>query len=48
MWGSDYPHYEGHVEPVKELKEAIQSLSEEDQKKIMGENAVKLYNLTPA
>ena len=47
LWGSDYPHAEGHAEPVEELKQTIEGLSEEDQRKILGENAVRLYNLVP-
>ncbi|MEE9324706.1 MAG: amidohydrolase family protein [Dehalococcoidia bacterium] len=45
-WGSDYPHVEGHADPLKELKETIGSLSQADQRKIVGENALKLYNLS--
>lgn len=44
-WGSDYPHSEGHAEPLEELKETIGCLSQEDQRKILGGNTVKLYNL---
>jgi predicted TIM-barrel fold metal-dependent hydrolase len=46
VWGSDYPHSEGHEEPLAELKETMSTLSEADQKKILGENAVRLYNLS--
>ncbi len=45
MFGSDYPHEEGHEEPLTELKETIRTLSEEDQDKILGGNAMRIYNL---
>ena len=49
LWGSDWPHTEGHIEPVRKVKERIASLSEDDQRKIMGENALTLYRMeTPA
>ncbi|MEE9248743.1 MAG: amidohydrolase family protein [Dehalococcoidia bacterium] len=43
MWGSDYPHEEGHGEPLDEFKETIGCLSQEDQAKILGENALGIY-----
>lgn len=48
LWGSDWPHPEGHTEPVRKVKEKIASLSEEDQRKILGENALAMYNLKVA
>ena len=45
MFGSDYPHEEGHEEPVSELKETIGPLSQEDQDMILGGNALRIYNL---
>jgi predicted TIM-barrel fold metal-dependent hydrolase len=45
LWGSDYPHPEGHGDPLEELKQTIGSIPEADQKKILGENALNLYNL---
>ncbi|MFQ5933511.1 MAG: amidohydrolase family protein [Dehalococcoidia bacterium] len=45
MWGSDYPHSEGHEQPLAELKETIGCLPQEDQAKILGGNAMKLYSL---
>ncbi len=44
-WGSDYPHEEGHKEPVKKLGECLSELSEADRRLIFGENACELYNL---
>jgi len=46
LWASDYPHSEGHADPVEELKEVIGCLSQAEQGKILGENALKLYNLS--
>ena len=46
MFGSDYPHEEGHEEPVAELKETIgATISQEDQDLILGGNALRIYNL---
>ena len=45
MWASDYPHPDSYPDPVKELKENLKELSEEDQRKILGENALKVYNV---
>ena len=45
MWGSDYPHEEGHEQPLAELKETIGCLSKEDQAKILGENALREYDI---
>ena len=46
LWASDYPHSEGHADPVEELKETVGCLSQAEQGKILGENALKLYNLS--
>ncbi|MCH8088718.1 MAG: amidohydrolase [Chloroflexi bacterium] len=45
LWGSDWPHTEGHIDPVRKVKERIASLSEDDQRKILGENALTLYRM---
>ena len=46
MWGSDYPHAEGHEQPLAELKETIGCLPEADQRKILGENALGIYDIS--
>jgi len=46
IWGSDYPHFDRTFPGVvDEVKEACVSLPERAQKKIIGENAKRLYNL---
>ena len=45
LWASDYPHSDGVPYPVDALKETLKELPEDDQRKILGENAIKLYNL---
>ena len=45
MWASDYPHSEGHVETLSLVRERVKPLPTEDQQKILGENALKLYKL---
>jgi len=44
-WAYDYPHSHSPTEPIKKLKENLNGLPEEDQLKVMGQNAVGLYNL---
>ena len=46
FWASDYPHTDAFPEPVKEIREHIGGMSAADQKKILGENALKVYNVT--
>ncbi len=44
-WGSDYPHPEGHGDPLGSLKKNISDLSEEDQTKILGANMLREYHM---
>ncbi len=44
-WGSDWPHPEGHTDPLRKVKENIASLPEADQRRILGENALALYRM---
>ena len=44
MWGSDYPHDEGTFPHSQEvIQETFEGISEEDKRKIVGENAARLY-----
>jgi predicted TIM-barrel fold metal-dependent hydrolase len=44
MWGSDYPHDEGSGPYTREhLRQVMHDLPEEEMRKILGENAAKLY-----
>jgi len=45
LWASDYPHPEFHPEVVKEVKEAVAGLADDDQARILGRNAVAAYKL---
>jgi uncharacterized protein len=45
IWASDYPHPEFHPGVVKELQDAIAGLTLDDQRAIMGRNAVNAYRL---
>jgi predicted TIM-barrel fold metal-dependent hydrolase len=45
MWASDYPHEEGHAEPVKTLKQTLAGLEAADRDLILGGNAVAAYQL---
>ena len=45
MWAYDYPHSDSAVNPIVNLKNTLGGLSEEDQRKIAGENATSLFRL---
>ena len=45
LWASDYPHPEFHPGVVKELRERIDSLDDDDQRRILGGNAIEAYRL---
>jgi predicted TIM-barrel fold metal-dependent hydrolase len=48
MFETDFPHPTClHPNPVEMVSEKVASLRPETQRKIMGENAVKLYRLSP-
>ncbi len=47
MWASDYPHFDCTFPgAVEELKQHMEGLSEEARRKVLGENAARLYKLT--
>jgi len=46
MWGTDYPHPEGSWPHTEErLQNDFQDVSIEDTRKLLGENAIKCYDL---
>jgi predicted TIM-barrel fold metal-dependent hydrolase len=45
VWASDYPHVDASFGVVKEMKERLAPLSLEAQRKVLGENAIRFYNL---
>lgn len=45
IWAYDYPHSDSPLNPVPNLDETLKSLSEEDQGKVKGGNAIALYHL---
>ncbi len=45
IWASDYPHIDASFGVVKELRERLAPLPVSDQRKVLGENAVRFYNL---
>jgi len=45
IWASDYPHVDASFGVVQEMKERVASLPPADQRKVLGENAVRFYNL---
>ena len=47
MWGSDYPHDEGTFPHSKEaIESTFQGVPEEEKRKIVGENAARLYGIS--
>jgi predicted TIM-barrel fold metal-dependent hydrolase len=45
MWGSDYPHDEGTAPYTREhLRQVFSALGEDELRRILGENAAKLYD----
>jgi predicted TIM-barrel fold metal-dependent hydrolase len=45
LWASDYPHPEYRSQVVKELRERVSPLSDENQRKVVGGNAIAAYRL---
>ena len=45
IWASDYPHIDASFGVVRELREHLASLPEEARRKVLGENAARLYRL---
>jgi predicted TIM-barrel fold metal-dependent hydrolase len=45
IWASDYPHIDASFGVVKEMKERLAPLPLADQRKVLGENAVRFYKL---
>jgi len=45
VWASDYPHVDAQLGVVRELRERIARLPETSQRKILGDNAARLYGL---
>ena len=44
FWASDFPHSDGFPGIVDRIKSALGPLSEEEQRKILSENAIEVYN----
>jgi predicted TIM-barrel fold metal-dependent hydrolase len=45
IWASDYPHIDASMGVVKEMRERLAPLPLDDQRKVLGENAVRFYGL---
>jgi len=46
VWASDYPHVDASFGVVKEMKERLAPLPLAAQDKVLGENAIRFYNLS--
>jgi predicted TIM-barrel fold metal-dependent hydrolase len=46
VWASDYPHFDATFPgATREIREVIAPLSSESQRRILGENARRLYGI---
>ncbi len=45
VWASDYPHIDSSFGVAKEIRERIEPLPVETQRKVLGGNAIRFYNL---
>ena len=45
IWASDYPHLDASFNVVGEIREKIASLPAADQRKVLGDNALRFYGL---
>jgi predicted TIM-barrel fold metal-dependent hydrolase len=45
IWASDYPHIDASMGVVKEMRSRLAPLSLADQRKVLGENAMRFYGL---
>ena len=45
LWGSDYPHIDSSMEAPVQIRASVAGLSAERQRRVLGENAVALFNL---
>ncbi len=45
IWASDYPHVDASFGTVAEMRERVASLPVEDQRKVLGQNALRFYDL---
>jgi predicted TIM-barrel fold metal-dependent hydrolase len=46
VWASDYPHFDATFPgATREIREVIAPLAEESQRRILGENARRLYGI---
>lgn len=48
IWASDYPHIDASFGVVGEIRDRIKTLSEHDQRLVLGENAANFYKLDTA
>ncbi len=45
LWGSDFPHIDSRLDAMDLVRVSVKDLSSDLQAKVLGENAVKLFNL---
>jgi len=45
LWAADYPHLDAHLGTVELINKTLSTLSQADRRRILGGNAIELYNL---
>ena len=45
FWATDFPHHDGYPGVVNRVRKLISPLSDNDQRKVLGENGIKVYDL---
>jgi predicted TIM-barrel fold metal-dependent hydrolase len=46
IWASDYPHLDASFHVVDDMREKLEGLPESAQRKVLGENARRFYQLS--
>ena len=46
LWGSDYPHVDSRLDAAQLIRKSIANLSEDAQRQVLGENAVRVFGLS--
>ena len=45
MWASDYPHLDAELGVVDEIRSRLTGLPKQTQRKVLGENMMRFYDL---
>jgi uncharacterized protein len=48
LWGSDFPHVDSSMSAPEMIRRSIANLDPADQRRVLGDNAARIFNLQPA